>query len=68
MRYVAKLVGAETDSERAIRWPIALMVWCCDPLAIALMAAGFDARQPLPKTTFWSVAPSTATRGDAFEG
>jgi hypothetical protein len=31
--------GADTDSERAIRWPIALMVLCCDPLAIALTAA-----------------------------
>ena len=27
------------DSERAIRWLIALMVLCCDPLAIALTAA-----------------------------
>jgi hypothetical protein len=39
IRYVAELVGAETDSERAIRWLIALMVPCCDPLAIALTAA-----------------------------
>jgi hypothetical protein len=31
--------GADTDSERAIRWLIALMVLCCDPLAIALTAA-----------------------------
>jgi len=37
--YVAELVGADTDSERAIRWLIALMVLCCDPLAIALTAA-----------------------------
>jgi transposase len=29
----------DTDSERAIRWLIALMVLCCDPLAIALTAA-----------------------------
>jgi hypothetical protein len=28
-----------SDGERAIRWLIALMVWCCDPLAIALIAA-----------------------------
>jgi hypothetical protein len=27
------------DSEQAIRWLIALMVLCCDPLAIALTAA-----------------------------
>ncbi len=39
IRYVADLVGADTDSERAIRWLIALMVLCCDPLAIALTAA-----------------------------
>jgi len=32
---VAELVGADTDSERAIPWLIALMVLCCDPLAIA---------------------------------
>jgi hypothetical protein len=39
IRYVAELVGAETDSERAIRWLILMMVMCCDPLAIALTAA-----------------------------
>jgi hypothetical protein len=39
IRYVAELLGAGTDSERAIRWLIALMVLCCDPLAIALTAA-----------------------------
>jgi hypothetical protein len=38
-RYVAELIGASTDSERAIRWLIALMVLCCDPLAISLTAA-----------------------------
>jgi len=39
IRHVAELVGANTDSERAIRWLIALMVFCRDPLAIALTAA-----------------------------
>ncbi len=39
IRYVAELIGADADSERAIRWLIALMVLCCDPLAIALTAA-----------------------------
>jgi hypothetical protein len=39
IRYVAELVGADTDSERAIRWRIAHMVLCCDPPAIALTAA-----------------------------
>jgi hypothetical protein len=39
IRYVAELIGADTDSERGIRWLIALMVLCCDPLAIALTDA-----------------------------
>jgi hypothetical protein len=39
IRYVAELLGLDTDSEKAIRWLIALMVLCCDPLAIALTAA-----------------------------
>jgi hypothetical protein len=47
IRYVAELVGADTDSERAIRWLIALMVLCCDPLAIALTAAVSARRSPL---------------------
>ena len=38
IRYVAAIFGV-TDSETAIRWLIALMVLCCDPLAIALTAA-----------------------------
>jgi hypothetical protein len=38
-RYVAELLGVDTDLERAIRWLIALIVLCCDPLAIALTAA-----------------------------
>jgi hypothetical protein len=44
IRYVAELIGADTDSERAIRWLIALMVLCCDPLAIALTAAASAGR------------------------
>ena len=40
IRDVAELLGIpNTDPERAIRWLIALMVCCCDPLAIALTAA-----------------------------
>jgi hypothetical protein len=35
IRYVAEMLGADADSEWAIRWLIALMVLCCDPLAIA---------------------------------
>ncbi len=47
MRYVAELVGADADSERAIRWLIALMVLCCDPLAIALTAAASSAARTM---------------------
>jgi hypothetical protein len=36
--YVATIFGV-ADSEKAIRWLKALMVLCCDPLAIALTAA-----------------------------
>ena len=39
IRYVAELVGTDTDSERAIRWPILLMVLTCDPLSIGITAA-----------------------------
>lgn len=34
IRYAAALMGFYMYSERAIRWIIALMVLCCDPLAI----------------------------------
>jgi hypothetical protein len=39
LHYVAKPIGADTDSEWAIRWLLALMVLCCDPRATALTAA-----------------------------
>jgi hypothetical protein len=39
IRHVADLIGADTDSERAIRWLILMMTLTCDPLAIALTAA-----------------------------
>jgi hypothetical protein len=39
IRYVAELLAADRDSERAIQWLTAFMVPCCDPLAIALTAA-----------------------------
>jgi hypothetical protein len=38
IQYVAVVFGT-TDPETAIRWPILMMVLCCDPLAIALTAA-----------------------------
>ena len=52
IRYVAELLGTDTDSEKAIRWLIALMVLCCDPHAIALTAAASARRPTLPKTKF----------------
>jgi hypothetical protein len=39
IRYVAELVSGDTDSEHVLRWLIVLMVFCCDPFAIALTAA-----------------------------
>src|SRR6202030_2310788 len=45
IRYVAELLGADADSERAIRWLILMMVLCCDPLAIALTAAASARRE-----------------------
>jgi hypothetical protein len=39
LRYAAELLGMGGDDERAIRLLIALMVLCCDPLAVALTAA-----------------------------
>ena len=36
VRYVAELLATDSDGERAIQWPIALMVLRCGPFAIAL--------------------------------
>jgi hypothetical protein len=38
IRYLPPVFGA-ADQETATRWLIALMVLCCDPLAIALTVA-----------------------------
>lgn len=43
---VAELFGIHADPEQLIHWLIALMVLCCDPLAIALMAAVSAHRAP----------------------
>jgi hypothetical protein len=59
--YVAEMLGIGTDSERAIRWLIALMVLCCDPLAIALTAAA-SARETPPRLT----ADSQTRQRDSF--
>ena len=58
IRYVAELLGVDTDSERAIRWLIALMVLCCDPLAIALTAAALTSAVALTCST----GPTTVLR------
>jgi hypothetical protein len=43
IQYMAAVFGV-TDPEVAIRWLIALMVFCCDPRAIALTAAASATR------------------------
>ena len=44
--YAAELLGIGADSERAIRWLIALLVCCLDPMALALTAATSARRRP----------------------
>jgi hypothetical protein len=60
IRYVAELPGADTDNEWTIRWLIALMVLCCDPLAIALTAA-MSARRSVRANWNWHKLGSAAT-------
>ncbi len=43
IRCVAAIFGI-ADQETAIRWLIGLMVLCCDPLAIVLMAGASSRR------------------------
>jgi hypothetical protein len=50
--YVVELVGVDTDSDAGNPVVIALMVLCCDPLAIALTAAVSAPRSTPPETTF----------------
>jgi hypothetical protein len=47
IRYMAEVVGDDTDRERAMRWLIAFMVLCREPLAIALMAVASAATMRL---------------------
>jgi hypothetical protein len=42
--YVAEVLGTDINSERAIRWLIAVTVLCCNPLALALTAVGSAGR------------------------
>jgi hypothetical protein len=44
--HVAEPIGADTDSESAIRWLLALMVLCCDPPDKAPTAAASARRRP----------------------
>jgi hypothetical protein len=39
VQYVAQLFGIKAGGEEVIRWLIAAMVACCDPLAVVLAAA-----------------------------
>jgi hypothetical protein len=53
IRDVAKPIGAETDSERAIRWLLALIMLCCDSPATGPTVAARNGPQndaALPKT------------------
>jgi hypothetical protein len=45
--YVAQLLGIERDAEQIIRWLIAAMVMCCDPLSLVLVVA-ISARRARP--------------------
>jgi hypothetical protein len=53
--------GDDTDSGRAIRWLLALMVLSCDPLAIALMVAASVSHERFERCrqakSFKSIAP-----------
>jgi hypothetical protein len=64
IRSVTEVVGTDTDSERAIRWLIRLMLLCCDRLAIASTAVASAGRSTTSKTV-----PSTfdSCRDDAIE-
>jgi hypothetical protein len=43
IQYLAMTAGAEPEA--AVRWLILLMVFCCDPAAIALTVAATSARR-----------------------
>jgi hypothetical protein len=64
-----ELVGADTDSERAIRPLIALMVLCYDPLALARTAAASARRiaawQSLPAKYLVAVGSAQISRLEA---
>jgi hypothetical protein len=64
IRYVAELIGADTDGERAIRWLILMMVLCCDPLAMHRLR--LRRGDPLSKATLVRSALDSC-RGDAIE-
>ena len=46
IRHGVETIGAETDSERAIRWLLALMMLCCDQPAGALTAVASERNRP----------------------
>jgi hypothetical protein len=58
LRYAAEVLGMGGDDERVIRWLIALIVLCCDPLAFALTAAA-SARRSCEAL---SLSPNTQCR------
>jgi hypothetical protein len=64
---MAELIGADTDSEKAIRWLIALMVLTCDPLAIALTAAASARRSTTVQSHILVRSTSDSCRADTIE-
>ena len=58
IRYVAELLGTDTDSEKAIRWLIALMVLCCDHR--------IDGRGVSAEVTLQEVRSGTRPAGQVF--
>jgi hypothetical protein len=61
---MAELIGVGEDSEKAL---IALMVACCDPMAIALTAAVSARRSRIAQNHIGSRSTFGSCRGDAIE-
>ena len=67
LRYAAELIGVSADSEKAIRWLIALIVLCCDCWDCA-DSRGFGAAINHRLKPYWSVIrsiPAVPTRSRA---
>jgi uncharacterized OB-fold protein len=70
IRNVAEPIGAETDSEWAIRWLLALIMLCCDSPAIGATAAARNGPQndaALPKIGRYSAGRRLTRRVSEFQ-